>query len=97
MNKTIEFIVRSVLIGAGATIVMDVWATVLRRLGVASLSFAFLGRWIGHLPRGQWRHESIAQAAPVPGELLLGWCAHDSIGMSFARSTWDERFAFHAL
>lgn len=84
MNKTIEFIVRSVLIGAGATVVMDVWAAVLRQCGVASLNFAFLGRWIGHLPRGRWLHQSIAKAAPIRGELLLGWCAHYSIGMSFA-------------
>lgn len=29
-------------------------------------------------------HDSIAKAAPVRGELLLGWCAHYAIGLSFA-------------
>jgi hypothetical protein len=72
------------LIGVGATMVMDIWAAVLRRFGVPSLNFAFLGRWIGHLPRGSWFHESIARTAPIRGELLLGWCAHYSIGITFA-------------
>jgi hypothetical protein len=63
---------------------MDAWAAVLRRFGVPSLNFAFLGRWIGHLWRGRWRHESIAKTDPVQGELLIGWCAHYSIGIAFA-------------
>jgi Protein of unknown function (DUF2938) len=84
MNKTIEFVVRSILIGAGATVVMDVWAAVLRRFGVPSLNFAFLGRWVGHLPRGRWLHQSIAKTEPIQGELLIGWCAHYSIGITFA-------------
>lgn len=84
MSNSIEFIVRSMLIGAGATVAMDAWAAVLRRLGVPSLNFALLGRWIGHIPEGRWLHESIARAAPVRGELLLGWGAHYSIGIAFA-------------
>ena len=84
MTTTAEFIFRSILIGAGATLTMDVWAAVLRRFGVPSLSFALLGRWIGHLPTGRFRHASIARTAPVRGELLLGWSAHYSIGIMFA-------------
>lgn len=84
MHTTFEIIVRSTLIGAGATMAMDVWAAVLERFGVPSLNFAFFGRWIGHLPRGHWHHESIAKAAPVRGELLIGWLAHYSIGITFA-------------
>jgi hypothetical protein len=83
MGNTIEFVSRSVLIGAGATLMMDGWAALLRRFGVPSLNFAFLGRWIGHLPE-RLLHESIAKAAPVSGELLIGWCAHYSIGITFA-------------
>lgn len=79
-----ELIVRSILIGAGATLVMDAWAFLLRRLGIPSLDFALLGRWIGHLPRGRVVHESIARASPVKGERALGWAAHYGIGISFA-------------
>jgi hypothetical protein len=84
MSRALEFATRIFLIGVLATMVMDVWALVLRRFGVRSLNFAFLGRWLGHLPRGEWMHESIAKATPVRGELLLGWCAHYSIGITFA-------------
>lgn len=79
-----ELLLRSALIGVGATATMDAWAAVLRRFGIPSLNFAFLGRWLGHLPRGTFLHESIAKAPPVRGELALGWCAHYGIGVTFA-------------
>jgi hypothetical protein len=84
MNEKMEFVVRAVLIGVGATLVMDLWAALLRQFGVPSLNFAFLGRWIGHLPEGRWFHESIGKAAPVKGEVLVGWLAHYSIGITFS-------------
>lgn len=84
MRTTIECVFRGIFIGAGATLVIDGWAALLRRFGVPSLNFAMLGRWIGHLGRGRLMHESIAKAAPVRRELLLGWLAHYAIGVSFA-------------
>ena len=84
MSVTVELVLRTILIGAGATLAMDGWALLLGQFGIPSLNFAFLGRWIGRLPRGKWMHESIARSAPVRGERLLGWCAHYSIGITFA-------------
>ncbi len=84
MTDTVESALRAVLIGAGATIMMDLWAALLSQFGVPSLNFAFLGRWIGHIPRGHWMHASIANATPVRGESWIGWCAHYSIGITFA-------------
>jgi hypothetical protein len=84
MDHISEFVLRAVSIGVGATIVMDIWALLLKQLGIPSLSFAFIGRWIGHLPQGQWTHESMAKAAPIRGELWIGWLAHYSIGVAFA-------------
>ena len=84
MNHASEFVLRAFLIAAGATITMDLWALLLKQFGIPSLNFAFLGRWIGHLPDGQWTHESIAKAEPVRGELWMGWFAHYSIGITFA-------------
>jgi hypothetical protein len=81
MSHISGFVLRAVFIGVGATIVMDLWALLLRLLGIPSLNLAFLGRWIGHLPDGQWTHESIAKAAPIKGELWIGWIAHYSIGV----------------
>lgn len=59
-------------IGIGATVVMDVWGLLLRRLGVATLDFAMVGRWAGHLLGGRVRHQAIAKAEPVRHELALG-------------------------
>ncbi|MFN8090812.1 MAG: DUF2938 domain-containing protein [Vicinamibacteria bacterium] len=75
----------SVLVGGGATLVMDAWLLFLRRaFGVRTLDYAMLGRWLAHVPRGTFVHESIAKAAPVRGERALGWCAHYGIGIAFA-------------
>ena len=84
MHTTIELVLRSIFIGVGATLAIDIWAALLRRFGVPSLNFAYLGRWIGHIPRGLLVHASIAKAVPVPRELLIGWLAHYAIGVSFA-------------
>jgi hypothetical protein len=74
-----------VLIGAGATACMDVWAQVLQRgFGVRSLDFGLLGRWVAHIPRGKVAHASIAKAEPIRGERALGWATHYAIGCSFA-------------
>jgi hypothetical protein len=83
-EPVVEFLLRSALIGIGATAVMDGWAFFLRRLGIPSLDLALLGRWLGHLRHGQWMHVNIARSAPVRGEAVIGWCAHYSIGITFA-------------
>lgn len=72
------------LIGIGATVVMDVWLTFLKRMGVQTLDFAFIGRWVGHLFRGKLTHTSIKKAQPIHGELMLGWFTHYAIGIAFA-------------
>jgi hypothetical protein len=73
------------LTGAGATALIDVWALVRRRLlGVPLPNYAFVGRWIAHLARGRFGHDSIAAAPPVRTERVIGWSAHYLIGMVFA-------------
>lgn len=72
------------LIGIGATAVMDVWLTLLKRMGVQTLDFAFIGRWVGHLFRGRFVHPSIKKAQPISGELMLGWFTHYATGIAFA-------------
>jgi hypothetical protein len=49
--------------------------------GLPSRSWALVGRWVGHWPQGKFVHASIASAAPVRGELALGWAFHCFIGM----------------
>jgi hypothetical protein len=85
MSDGIEFLTRGVLIGAGGSALMDVWALFSRRaLGIQGLDYAMLGRWIGHFPRRRFFHQRIASAEPILGERPLGWAAHYSIGIGFA-------------
>ncbi|WP_058234833.1 DUF2938 domain-containing protein [Devriesea agamarum] len=78
-------ICQAIIVGVGATAVMDATAEVLRRTrGTRSLDYALVGRWLGHMKRGQFRHDSISAAQPVPHERALGWSAHYGIGASFA-------------
>lgn len=84
MSQLAQDILRVAFIGIGATAVMDIWLMLLKRLGVPTLNFAFIGRWLGHLASGTWRHDAIAKAAPVKGELALGWSLHYAIGIAFA-------------
>lgn len=74
-----------VIIGIGATLVMDAWGLVRKQLlGIPPADYALVGRWLGHMAHGRFRHERIAAASPIPAEALLGWSAHYLIGMVFA-------------
>jgi len=77
-------IVNVALIGIGATVIMDVWLTFLKKMGVQTLNFAFIGRWVGHLFCGKFAHTSIGKSQPIPGELTLGWITHYATGIAFA-------------
>lgn len=75
----------AVLLGLGATLLIDLWAVFLKRaFGVPSLSYCLLGRWILHMPSGTFRHPRIADAAPRRHECPAGWTAHYLIGATFA-------------
>lgn len=73
-----------VLIGVGATLVMDLWTLLLKRLGATTLNYAMLGRWAGHLARGRVYHPGIARSEPIAHELAWGWALHYAIGLVFA-------------
>lgn len=77
-------IVRTVLVGAGATAVMDVWSVMLRVLGIPTLDYALVGRWAGHMRQGIFAHPSIAKAKSIAGERPLGWAIHYAVGIAFA-------------
>jgi hypothetical protein len=80
-----NILVSTFLVGAGATAVIDIWAIARRRLlGIPPPDYGLVGRWLAHMSRGRFRHDSIAAAAPMPGERLIGWIAHYLIGISFA-------------
>jgi len=75
---------RVILVGIGATTVMDAWLLALRHAGVPTLDYALVGRWAGHLRRGRFAHARIGDAAAIPGERPLGWAIHYAVGIAFA-------------
>ncbi len=76
---------RLVLIGIGATAIVDLWSIARRRFfNVPLPNFGFVGRWFAHMARGRFRHDSIAAAPAIAGERLIGWTAHYLIGIAFA-------------
>ena len=84
MNPATEFVVRAVPIGAGATAALDLWSLFSARvLGLPASNWALVGRWIGYFPQGKFVHDSIAKAAPVRDELMIGWIAHYAIGIFY--------------
>jgi hypothetical protein len=72
------------LIGIGATAVLDIWLMALNRMGVPTLNFALIGRWVGHLARGRFAHQAIAKAPPIVAEVAIGWSTHYAVGIGFA-------------
>jgi hypothetical protein len=80
----VQDIASVVLIGTGATALMDAWLLVQARLGLPSSSFALIGRWVGHWSRGRFVHAAIARAAPIRAERALGWLTHYAVGIAYA-------------
>jgi hypothetical protein len=63
-----DFLTCTVVIGAGATAVMDLWTVVRARLlGGRMPDYAWVARWLR-----------------LPHERVIGWVAHYLIGMVFA-------------
>ncbi len=99
MPEGVEFIVRAILIGAGATVILDGWALLsTRAYGTPAPRWDLVGRWIAQIPRGRFVHASIGQTPPVRGELMIGWLFHYAIGIVYAAlllAIWGLGWARH--
>lgn len=85
MGMPVEMILQVTVLGVGATLLMDGWALLRRRLfGIAALDYALVGRWLGHMRHGRFRHAAIGKAPAVRGERALGWAFHYLTGLVFA-------------
>src|SRR5215475_4803455 len=78
--------VLGLVVGLLATVTMDVVAVIALRIGIAGRGPRrtgpdLIGRWIGYLLQGKFRHTDILQTPPLRGELVLGLAAHYSIGI----------------
>jgi hypothetical protein len=84
MSDSAAFLLHATAIGIGASVFMDLWIAVQKRVcKVSSLDYALVGRWIGHLPN-RFAHASISAASPIAGEAVMGWAAHYATGVLFA-------------
>jgi hypothetical protein len=80
-----DTLIQAVLIGTGATAVMDAWGIARTRLlGMPAANYGLVGRWLAYMPRGRFRHDPIAKSPPLRGELAIGWIAHYATGIAFA-------------
>ena len=85
MNLEVTDILGALAIGLGATLVMDIWNLFLKHaFNIPSLNYRLLGRWLGHMPGGIFRHASISAASQKPFECTIGWMAHYTIGVVLA-------------
>jgi hypothetical protein len=75
----------AIAIGIGATLVMDLWNLFLKRtFSIPSLNYCLLGRWLGYMPAGTFRHASITATPQKHFECALGRVAHYTIGVGLA-------------
>lgn len=99
MFDAVDYVVCVLLIGVGATVVMDLSTVVRKRLlGIRPLDYRLVGRWFVYLTRGRFRHHPISAAPPVQGERLIGWAVHYLTGIAFAAvllAIWGVDWARH--
>lgn len=99
MSDVLACVMRAVLVGIGATMVMDAWAVIRKRwFGVPALDYALVGRWLAYMPRGRFRHHPIAASPAIRGERVIGWTVHYLIGVAFAAlllALWGEDWIRH--
>lgn len=79
-----DILLTGVVMGVLATVFMDLWGIALNRFAGQPLSnWAKPGRWLMHALQGRVFHDDIAEAAPVAGELQIGWAFHYGVGVIY--------------
>lgn len=85
IETRLYFACAALLIGTGATLLMDLWGLARQRwLGLPLMNYGLVGRWLLYLPRGKFIHRSIGATPALAGEALVGWIAHYLTGIAFA-------------
>lgn len=80
-----NYLLCSLIVGVVATMVMDLWGVLRKPLfGMHAADYRLVGRWLAHLARGRFQHESIAKSPSASGEVALGWAGHYLLGIAFA-------------
>jgi hypothetical protein len=84
LSITADIFLKAALVGVGGTIVLDLYALMMSRvLGAPATNWSMVGRWFGNMAHGQFVQVAMSEAAPVKGELAIGWIAHYAIGIGY--------------
>lgn len=80
-----DVLIKILLIGVFATVIMDIWATFSNRvLKFPRTNWAMVGRWIGHIPNGKFVHNPISSSSEIRYENIIGWMFHYFIGVIYS-------------
>lgn len=81
----LSYLIHAILVGFGATLIMDIWAWWLKHsFKIASANYCLVGRWFCYMPSGIFNHQNINQSPKKSFECLVGWLSHYLIGISYA-------------
>jgi hypothetical protein len=80
-----EIVLKVIVIGVGATALMDLWAIFLNVAFKMPLpNWGLVGRWFCGLSGGKVFHNDIGESAEWPHERAVGWLSHYAIGIVYA-------------
>ena len=80
-----DLAIESIVVGVIATAVADLWVRLLQSVArLPAGNWALVGRWVAGFPRGVFVHRPISAAAPIRGELAIGWTFHYVVGLVYA-------------
>jgi hypothetical protein len=78
-------ILQILITGIVATATLDIWQQIYRlAFGTPITDWAMIGRWVGHIPDGQFVQLDIGKAPPMANERTLGWIVHYVVGIGYA-------------
>ncbi|MEO8513443.1 MAG: DUF2938 domain-containing protein [Ignavibacteria bacterium] len=85
MDNITLLLIKTTIIGLGATLTFDLWAQLLKFIfKIAPSNICMVGRWLLYMPKGIFKHSNITKTPEKAGECAAGWIAHYMIGITLA-------------
>ena len=82
---TVQCAMTGLLLGLGASLIMDGWAILRRGLtGAPILDYGWITRWIAGLPAGRLSLSPVQEPSLSALDRIMGWLLHYMIGAGFA-------------
>lgn len=94
-----EIVLFLVVVGCGATALLDLWGLFLARvLGIGGANWGLAGRWLFGLMRGRPVLDTTDTGVPSLAEKVAGWSFHYLVGVAYAALLligWGTGYALH--